>query len=142
VLAFLFVPHQLPAGWFEQGGTGDCSGMWRGYASLLESGKSLEEGQIRHGPEADAYLIAYSILFSVYIILREVVGPAFLLPFLQSRRETKGRGWRLFSVTGTLPALLLGGVAASGEPQVRPEGAWPIRVERLRRAMAYRLRQG
>ncbi|MBN1136366.1 MAG: oligosaccharide flippase family protein, partial [Anaerolineae bacterium] len=62
----------------------------------------------------DAYLVAYSIPFSAYIVLREVVKPAFLPTFLQSRREAEGRDWRLFGVAGTLLVLLLGVLTAAG----------------------------
>lgn len=72
------------------------------------------------GPEVDAYLVAYSIPFSAYVILREVVKPSFLPTFLQSRREGEGRDWRLFAVTGTLLVLLLGMVTTAGVLFARP----------------------
>jgi len=52
----------------------------------------------------------------------------------------RGRaGLASHSVTGTLPALLLGKVTASGESQVRPMSARPVRVERSHRAVVCRL---
>ena len=75
------------------------------------------------GPEVDAYLVAYSIPFSAYIVLREVVKPAFLPTFLASRREAKGLDWRLFAVTATLLVLLLGAITAAGIIFARPLAA-------------------
>ncbi|HFD39463.1 MAG TPA: murein biosynthesis integral membrane protein MurJ [Anaerolineae bacterium] len=58
------------------------------------------------GIQVDAYLVAYSLPFSAYIVLREVVKPAFLPTFL---RQAEARdAWRLFSNVGTLLCLLLG----------------------------------
>jgi putative peptidoglycan lipid II flippase len=61
------------------------------------------------GPEVDAY-----------VVLREVIKPAFLPTFLQSRCEAGGRNWRLFAVMGTLLVLLLGGVTVAGIFLARP----------------------
>jgi putative peptidoglycan lipid II flippase len=72
------------------------------------------------GPQVDAYLVAYSIPFSAYIVLREVVKPAFLPTFLQTRRRAEEEGWRLFAVTGTLLVLLLGAITAAGIAFARP----------------------
>jgi len=58
------------------------------------------------GIQVDAYLVAYSLPFSAYIVLREVVKPAFLPTFL--RQAAEGDAWRLFSIVGTLLFLLLG----------------------------------
>jgi len=41
------------------------------------------------GIQVDAYLVAYTIPFSAYIVLREVVTPAFLPTFLQTWRQTQ-----------------------------------------------------
>jgi len=60
------------------------------------------------GAQVDAYLVAYSIAFSAFIVLREVVNPAFLPTFLRTRKASEGEGWRLFSVTGTVLLLFLG----------------------------------
>ncbi len=66
------------------------------------------------GAEVDAYLVAYSLPFSAYIVLREVVKPAFLPTFLRTRRASEEGGWRLFSVVGTLLLLLLGLATVAG----------------------------
>ncbi len=60
------------------------------------------------GIQVDAYLVAYSLPFSAYIVLREVVKPAFLPVFLRLRRTDEKDAWRLFGTVGTLLFLLLG----------------------------------
>jgi putative peptidoglycan lipid II flippase len=64
--------------------------------------------------QVDAYLLAYSIPFSAYIVLREVVKPAFLPTFLRVWQASEKDGWRLFSVTGTLLLFLLGVATVAG----------------------------
>lgn len=66
------------------------------------------------GIEVDAYLVAYSIPFSAFIVLREVVEPAFLPTFLRTWRASERDGWRLFSVVVTLLLLLLGAATVAG----------------------------
>ena len=66
------------------------------------------------GAQVDAYLLAYSIPFSAYIALREVVKPAFLPTFLRTLRDSEEAAWRLFSVSGTLLLLLLGVATLAG----------------------------
>jgi murein biosynthesis integral membrane protein MurJ len=72
------------------------------------------------GMQVDAYLVAYTIPFSAYIVLRQVVGPSFLPTFLQTWRESVGRGWRLFSVVATLLLLLLGAATVLGIVAAEP----------------------
>lgn len=78
------------------------------------------------GPEVDAYLVAYSIPFSAYIVLREVVKPAFLPTFLQNRREAEGRDWRLFGSLGGGAFLLAAHLLGVQEPAIawRRARAW------------------
>jgi len=59
------------------------------------------------GIQVDAYLVAYSIPFSAYVVLREVVKPSFLPTFLRARQSAERDGWRLFGVVGTVLFLLL-----------------------------------
>jgi putative peptidoglycan lipid II flippase len=66
------------------------------------------------GMEVDAYLVAYSIPFSAFIVLREVVKPAFLPTFLRSLHASERDGWRLFSVVGTVLLELLGAATIAG----------------------------
>jgi putative peptidoglycan lipid II flippase len=66
------------------------------------------------GIEVDAYLVAYSIPFSAFIVLREVVKPAFLPTFLRTWRQSEGDSLRLFAVVGTGLLLLLGAVSVAG----------------------------
>jgi len=66
------------------------------------------------GIEVDAYLVAYSLPFAAFIVLREVVKPAFLPTFLWVQRVTERDGWRLFAIVGTALALLLGAVVTAG----------------------------
>ena len=54
------------------------------------------------GIQVDAYLVAYTIVFSAYVVLRQVVEPSFLPTFVRTWRASAGGGWRLFSVVGTL----------------------------------------
>jgi putative peptidoglycan lipid II flippase len=66
------------------------------------------------GIEVDAYLVAYSLPFAAFIVLREVVKPAFLPTFLWLKRRVEHDGWRLFAIIGTALALLLGAVVVVG----------------------------
>jgi len=66
------------------------------------------------GIEVDAYLVAYSIPFSAFIVLREVIEPAFLPTFLRTQRLSARDGWRLFSIVGAWLPLLLGAATVAG----------------------------
>jgi murein biosynthesis integral membrane protein MurJ len=66
------------------------------------------------GIQVDAYLVAYTIPFSAYIVLREVVGPAFLPTFLQTWRKAQRDAWRLFGIVGALLLILLGAATLAG----------------------------
>ena len=66
------------------------------------------------GIQVDAYLVAYTIPFSAYIVLREVVTPAFLPTFLQTWRQAQRDAWRLFGIVGTLLLVLLGAATVAG----------------------------
>ena len=66
------------------------------------------------GIEVDAYLVAYSLPFAAFIVLREVVKPAFLPTFLWLKQKAEADGWRLFAIIGTVLAILLGVVAIAG----------------------------
>jgi putative peptidoglycan lipid II flippase len=60
------------------------------------------------GIRVDAYLVAYGIPFSAFIVLREVVKPAFLPTYLRIRQRSEGEGRRLLAVVGTLLLVVLG----------------------------------
>ena len=66
------------------------------------------------GSQVDAYLVAYSLPFSAFVVLREVVKPAFLPTFLRTLRTSKRDGWHLFSVVGTVLLILLTAATAAG----------------------------
>jgi putative peptidoglycan lipid II flippase len=66
------------------------------------------------GPEVDAYLLAYSLPFSAYVVLREVVKPSFLPTFLRSRQKSDQEGLRLLAVCATVLLLLLALATAAG----------------------------
>ncbi|RPI54212.1 MAG: hypothetical protein EHM56_06475, partial [Chloroflexi bacterium] len=66
------------------------------------------------GPEVDAYLVAYSLPFSAFVVLREVVKPAFLPTFLRTRQASEKDGLRLLAVSGTVLLLLLALATAAG----------------------------
>jgi len=66
------------------------------------------------GFQVDAYLVAYSIPFSAYGVLREVVKPAFLPTFLRTWKTREADGWRLFGVVGTALFGLLGLATLAG----------------------------
>jgi putative peptidoglycan lipid II flippase len=66
------------------------------------------------GFQLDAYLVAYSLPFSAYIVLREVVKPAFLPTFLHIRHGSEEGAWRLFNGVGTLLLGLLGAATVAG----------------------------
>jgi murein biosynthesis integral membrane protein MurJ len=66
------------------------------------------------GIEVDAYLVVFTIPFSAYVVLREVIGPAFLPTFMRTQDESLQAGWRLFSVIATVLLLLLGAATIAG----------------------------
>ncbi len=66
------------------------------------------------GIQVDAYLVAYSIPFSAYIVLREVVRASYLPTFLRTGRTSEGQSWKLFSVIGTVLLLLLSAATIAG----------------------------
>jgi putative peptidoglycan lipid II flippase len=66
------------------------------------------------GIAVDAYLIAYSLPFSAYVVLREVVKASFLPTFLRTWQDSKPRAWRLFSVVGTVLLILLSAATICG----------------------------
>jgi putative peptidoglycan lipid II flippase len=59
------------------------------------------------GIEVDAYLVAYSLPFSAFVVLREVVRASFVPTLMRTWRESLREGWRLFSITGTLLLVLM-----------------------------------
>ncbi len=66
------------------------------------------------GIEVDAYLVAYTIPFSAFVVLHDVVGPAFVPTFLRTRRLSEGGGWRLFNTLATVLLLLLAVATLAG----------------------------
>jgi putative peptidoglycan lipid II flippase len=66
------------------------------------------------GPQVDAYLVVYTIIFSAYVVLREVVRPSFLPTFQKTWQRSAREGWRLFGVVGTVMLLLLGAATIAG----------------------------
>ncbi|MEJ2208221.1 MAG: murein biosynthesis integral membrane protein MurJ [Anaerolineae bacterium] len=72
------------------------------------------------GMEVDAYLVAYGLPFSAYIVLREVVKPAFLPTFLRARSAAEGDGRRLLGVVGTVLLLLLALLSLAGVGLAEP----------------------
>jgi murein biosynthesis integral membrane protein MurJ len=65
------------------------------------------------GIEVDAYLVAYSLVFSAYVVLREVVRASFVPTLMRTLRTSLLDGWRLISVTGTLLLVLLAGATVA-----------------------------
>jgi putative peptidoglycan lipid II flippase len=72
------------------------------------------------GVEVDAYLVAYSLPFSAYIVLRDVIEPAFLPTFLRTQRDSPQDARRLFWAAGTWLVLLLGVATAAGITAAAP----------------------
>ncbi len=66
------------------------------------------------GIQVDAYLVAFSIPFSAFIVLREVVKPSFLPTFLRLRQSSEADGWRLFSAIGVVLVIFLGLATVGG----------------------------
>jgi len=60
------------------------------------------------GIEVDAYLVAYNLPFSAFVVLREVVRAAFVPTIMRTWRAAEQDGWRLFSIVGTVLLILLG----------------------------------
>jgi murein biosynthesis integral membrane protein MurJ len=58
--------------------------------------------------EVDAYLIAYSIPFMIFTLVREVIEPAFLPTFMESMKDRDElTGWRLLSIVFNISLILL-----------------------------------
>ena len=66
------------------------------------------------GIEVDAYLVAYSLPFSAFVVLREVVRASFVPTLMRTWRESQPEGWRLFSTIGTLLLLIMTGATVAG----------------------------
>jgi putative peptidoglycan lipid II flippase len=66
------------------------------------------------GIEVDAYLIAYSLPFSAFVVLRDVVRASFVPTLMRTWRTSRQEGWRLFSIAGTLLLVLMAGATVVG----------------------------
>jgi putative peptidoglycan lipid II flippase len=66
------------------------------------------------GIEVDAYLIAYSLPFSAFVVLRDVVRASFVPTLMRTWRTSRWEGWRLFSIAGTLLLVLMAGATVVG----------------------------
>ncbi|MFC2029589.1 murein biosynthesis integral membrane protein MurJ [Chloroflexota bacterium] len=66
------------------------------------------------GIAVDAYLIAYGLPFSAYVVLREVIKASFLPTFLRTWQDSRPRAWLLFSVVGTVLLILLSAATICG----------------------------
>jgi len=60
------------------------------------------------GIEADAYLMVYSIIYMVYIIIKEVVASSFLPVFIGylKNEEDEKKGWEIASIIGNILTIL------------------------------------
>ncbi len=72
------------------------------------------------GPQVDAYLVAYSLPFSAYIVLREVVKPAFLPTYLKVEGQSAGDARRLLAAFGTVLFVLLSAATVAGTVLAAP----------------------
>ncbi len=66
------------------------------------------------GIEVDAYLVAYNLPFSAFVVLREVVRASFIPTVMRAWRTSERDGWHLFSIVGTVLFVLLGVVTVAG----------------------------
>jgi murein biosynthesis integral membrane protein MurJ len=66
------------------------------------------------GIEVDAYLVAYSLPFGVFVVLREVVRASLVPTLMRTWRAAERDGWRLFSIVGTVLLVLLGVATVAG----------------------------
>jgi murein biosynthesis integral membrane protein MurJ len=62
----------------------------------------------------DAYLVAYSLIFSAYVVLRDVLRASFVPTAMRSWYKSQQQGWRLFSIVGTLLLVLMAGATIAG----------------------------
>ena len=60
------------------------------------------------GIEADAYLMVYSIIYMVYMIIKEVVASSFLPVFIGylKNEEDEKKGWEIASIIGNILTIL------------------------------------
>jgi putative peptidoglycan lipid II flippase len=66
------------------------------------------------GIEVDAYLVAYSLPFSAFVVLREVIRASYVPSFMRTIRDSDAAGWRLFSTVATFLLVLTGLATAAG----------------------------
>jgi murein biosynthesis integral membrane protein MurJ len=66
------------------------------------------------GIEIDAYLVAYSLPFGAFVVLREVVRASLVPTLMRTWRAAERDGWRLFSIVGTVLLVLLGIATIAG----------------------------
>jgi putative peptidoglycan lipid II flippase len=66
------------------------------------------------GIEVDAYLVAYSLPFGVFVVLREVVRASLVPTLMRTWRAAERDGWRLFSIVGTVLLVSLGIATIAG----------------------------
>jgi murein biosynthesis integral membrane protein MurJ len=94
------------------------------------------------GIEVDAYLVAYNLPFSAFVVLREVIRASYVPSFMRTLRDSAGDGWRLFSILAALLLILTGLASVTGILATPPlvsliapgfEGAQREMAERLSR---------
>jgi murein biosynthesis integral membrane protein MurJ len=67
------------------------------------------------GPEIDAYVIAFSVPFMIFIVVRELIEPAYLPTFMETiGREGEHSGGKLFSTVANALMVILAAVTVFG----------------------------
>ena len=60
------------------------------------------------GPEVDAYFLVFGIVFSIFVVMRELIEPGYLVTFISSLGQGNPiAAWKLFNTIGTLLFLVL-----------------------------------
>ena len=67
------------------------------------------------GYELDSYIVAFSVPFAIFIIIREIIEPSFLPTFMKIRNTSgEAESWRLYNITSSILIILLLAVIVAG----------------------------
>ena len=63
------------------------------------------------GPEVDAYLVAFGVIFALFLLVRELIEPGFLRVFMEALSSGDKEGaWRFFNSIGILIFIIISAV--------------------------------
>lgn len=73
------------------------------------------------GPEVDAFLVAFGVIFALFLLIRELIEPGFLRVFMEALSSGDKEGaWRFFNTIGILIFIIISAVVTLAV--IFPEG--------------------